>query len=210
MTKPVVIIVGADKGGVGKTTVTRALCDFLQSSGVEYRPFDTEAPKGDLKRFYPVKAEVVDFTDSDGQMKVLDTLGAAVTVIDIRASLLSPTLKMLGEIGLIDPEKYTMIVLHVLENSQVSLAEVKALTDRLAGVRYVPVANRKNGAAFDFELPAGSIEIPMLDAKACAAVDEASLPFSGYVKSGASRVLGGKVDHWLGLVFAQFAGVKLP
>src|ERR1700694_4651651 len=117
MTKPVVIIVGADKGGVGKTTVTRALLDYLQSNGIETRPFDTEAPAGDLKRFYPAKAEVVDFTDSDGQMKVLDSLGAAVTVIDIRAGLLSPTLQTLSDIGFIDPAKYTLIVMHVLGNT---------------------------------------------------------------------------------------------
>jgi hypothetical protein len=30
---PTVIIVGADKGGVGKTTVTRVLLDYLHSNG---------------------------------------------------------------------------------------------------------------------------------------------------------------------------------
>jgi hypothetical protein len=209
MTKPVVIIIGANKGGVGKTLVSRAVLDFLQSNGIDYRPFDTETPQGDLKRFYP-RAEVVDLTDSDGQVKVFDSLGDAVTVIDIRAGLLTETLQTLSDIGFINPEKYTLIVLHVLENSEVSIAEVKSLTDHVAGVRYVAVANSKNGAKFDFILPPGAIEIPMLDAKACRAVDAASATFSGYVKSGASAVLGGKVNHWLGLVFAQLASLRLP
>lgn len=209
MTKPVVIIVGANKGGVGKTLVTRTLLDYLQSNGIDYRPFDTESPQGDLKRFYP-RAEVVDLADSDGQIAVFDTLGDAVTVIDIRAGLLTKTLETLSEIGFINPEKYTVIVLHVIENSEVSISEMQALTDHIAGVRYVVVANSKNGAKFDFALPAGAIEIPMLDASANRAVDAASQTFSAYVKSGVSVVRGGKVNHWLGLVFARFASVKLP
>ena len=38
--KPVVLIVGADKGGVGKTTVTRTLLDYLASKNVSTRAFD--------------------------------------------------------------------------------------------------------------------------------------------------------------------------
>ena len=34
MAKPAVILVGADKGGVGKTTVSRALLDYLSSPEV--------------------------------------------------------------------------------------------------------------------------------------------------------------------------------
>ena len=32
MTKPAVVLIGADKGGVGKTTVARTLLDFLLST----------------------------------------------------------------------------------------------------------------------------------------------------------------------------------
>lgn len=104
MAKPVLIIVGADKGGVGKTMVSRCLLEYFKSKGIEARAFDTEneAPSGMLKRFYGAQTEIVDFTDSDGQMKVLDTLAGAVTVVDIRAGLLSPTIKLLSEIGFIE------------------------------------------------------------------------------------------------------------
>src|SRR6478672_9259897 len=79
MAKPAVIIVGADKGGVGKTTVSRT---------------------GTLKRFHPDVTEVVDMTAIPDQMKVFDTLNAtdaSVTVIDVRAGLLSPTLRALRD-----------------------------------------------------------------------------------------------------------------
>src|SRR5215208_2187553 len=104
MAKPVVIVVGADKGGVGKTTVSRTLLDYFAANNVETRAFDTESPRGTLKRFHPEVTEVVDATQVGDQMKIFDTLGnaqAKVTVIDVRAGLLSPTLKALSEIGLL-------------------------------------------------------------------------------------------------------------
>ena len=53
MAKPVVIVVGADKGGVGKTTVSRTLLDYFSANNVLTRAFDTESPRGTLKRFHP-------------------------------------------------------------------------------------------------------------------------------------------------------------
>src|SRR5208283_4426973 len=53
MAKPAIIVVGADKGGVGKTTVARTLLDYFTAHHVPTRAFDTEAPKGTLKRFHP-------------------------------------------------------------------------------------------------------------------------------------------------------------
>ena len=42
MAKPAVIIVGADKGGVGKTTVSRTLLDYFIAHQIPTRAFDTE------------------------------------------------------------------------------------------------------------------------------------------------------------------------
>src|SRR5471032_1677793 len=58
--KPAVILVGADKGGVGKTTVARALADYLTGKNITTRAFDTESPRGTLKRFHGAMTEVVD------------------------------------------------------------------------------------------------------------------------------------------------------
>src|SRR5438874_13256621 len=92
MAKPVVIVVGADKGGVGKTTVSRTLLDYFSANNVPTRAFDTESPRGTLKRFHPEITEIVDMTTTSDQMKIFDTLnaGTSVTVIDVRAGLLSP------------------------------------------------------------------------------------------------------------------------
>src|SRR5664279_4070722 len=95
MAKPAVILVGADKGGVGKTTVARTLLDYFGAHNKPTRAFDTESPRGTLQRFHPAVTEIVDVLQVPDQMKIFDTLGnaaAKVTVIDIRAGLLSPCL----------------------------------------------------------------------------------------------------------------------
>src|SRR5256885_16566067 len=102
MAKPAVILVGADKGGVGKTTVARTLLDYFTANHVPTRAFDTEVPRGTLKRFHPEATEVVDINSVPDQMRIFDTLGndeSKVTIIDVRAGLMSPTLRSLGDIG---------------------------------------------------------------------------------------------------------------
>src|ERR1044072_4042120 len=120
MAKPAVILVGADKGGVGKTTVARTLIDYFGAHQTPTRAFDTESPRGTLKRFHPDLTEVVDVTSVSDQMKIFDTLGSAdakVTVIDVRAGLLSSTLQALTEIGFLELPKqgqvnFPVVLLH--------------------------------------------------------------------------------------------------
>ena len=93
MTKPALVVVGADKGGVGKTTVARTLlADYFTAHHVPTRAFDSESPRGTLKRFHPDISDIVDVTSVTDQMRIFDTLSdASVTVLDVRAGLLSLT-----------------------------------------------------------------------------------------------------------------------
>src|SRR6202161_4871252 len=105
MSRPTVIVVGADKDGMGKTTVARTLLDYFTAHHLPTRAFDTESPKGTLKRFHPGNRDIVDVTSVADQMRIFDTLtsaDASVTIIDVRAGLLSPTLRALRDIGFLD------------------------------------------------------------------------------------------------------------
>lgn len=125
--KPMVLMVGADKGGVGKTTMTRTLLDYLAAKNTLTRAFDAEHPRGTLKRFFPEITEVVDITTAADQMKMLDTLSTSevkVSVIDIRAGLLSRTLRAFKEVGffdLVDAGEFNFGLFHVVGPSVSSL-----------------------------------------------------------------------------------------
>src|SRR5215831_12310736 len=142
MAKPAVIVVGADKGGVGKTTVSRTLLDYFSANTVATRAFDTESPRGTLKRFYPDVTEIVDMTATADQMKIFDTLNTvtpSVTVIDVRAGLMSPALASLRDIGFLDAAKSgqnTFAVFHILGPSIASLEEIAESASFRGGAKY--------------------------------------------------------------------------
>jgi hypothetical protein len=235
MAKPAVVLVGADKGGVGKTTVSRALLDYLIAHNIPTRAFDTEAPKGTLKRFHPDITDVVDITSTSDQMRIFDTLSSAdaqVTVIDIRAGLLSATLRSLRDIGFLDAAAKTQLtftVFHILGPSIASLEEIGDTASFMTDAHYILVKNFINNTTF-FEWDpatyntyfkkikdAHEITIPKLNEMACEQVELASVPYVSFVANkGAdgqsaaySFVLRGYVRHWLGNVWAEFDRVKL-
>jgi len=235
MAKPAVILVGADKGGVGKTTVSRALLDYFIAHNIRTRAFDTESPKGTLKRFHPDVTEVVDMHSTADQMKIFDTLphtDAQVTVIDIRAGLLSTTLKSLRDIGFLEAAKkaqLTFTVFHILGPSIASLSEIDETVGFMDDAHYILVKNFINNTTF-FEWDpatynsyfnkikdAHDITIPKLNEMACEQVELASVPYVSFVANKASDgqsanysfVLRGYVRHWLGNVWAEFDRVKL-
>jgi hypothetical protein len=235
MSKPTVILVGADKGGVGKTTVTRALLDYFLAHAIPARAFDTESPRGTLRRFFPDITEIVDLTAVPDQMKIFDSLGGTdnrVTVIDIRAGLLSTTLKSLRDIGFIEATKkaqITFAVFHILGPSITSLDEIGETAGYAADGHYFLVKNFINNTSFFEWDPATyqsyfrkirnavELTIPKLDEMACEQVELASVPYFTFVSNRTAKgeqaqysfVLRGYVRHWLGQVWNEFDRAKL-
>jgi hypothetical protein len=235
MAKPTVILVGADKGGVGKTTVSRTLLDYFTAQNTQTRAFDTESPRGTLKRFHPDITDIVDITSVPDQMRVFDTIGTAdakVTVIDIRAGLLSQMLRALRDIGFLEAAKkgqLTFGVFHILGPSIASLDEISEISGFMSDGHYFLVKNFINNTTFfDWDPStynayfkrmkgAGEITVPKLNEMASEQVELAGVPFVSFVanKNAAgdtanySFVLRGYVRHWLGNVWAEYDRIKL-
>lgn len=235
MAKPAVIVVGADKGGVGKTTVSRTVLDYFSANNIPARAFDTESPRGTLKRFHPDITEIVDVTNTSDQMKIFDTLntsGNAVTVIDVRAGLMSPTLASLRDIGFLDAAKsgqITFAVFHILGPSIASLDEIGEIGKYLQGVQYILARNSINETNF-FEWDEGTtrkyfstipkaqeINIPKLNEMAYEQVDLSGVTFKDFIDNRAadgangkfSFVLRGYVRKWCNEIDAEYARVQL-
>jgi len=152
--KPTLILVGADKGGVGKTTISRALLDFFVRKSVLSRAFDTENPRGQLKRFYPGLTEVIDLGNVAHQMKMLDTLETAnvpVTLVDLKAGNMSYALDMFERIGVLEAARggmFNLGLFHVIGPSIASLDEMGEIAKYMQGVNYVVARNFINETNF--------------------------------------------------------------
>jgi len=233
MGQPTIILIGADKGGVGKTTVTRTLLDYFRAHEVPVRAFDTEPPNGTLQRFHPEISEIVDVTSILGQMRIFDTVSdATVTVVDVRAGLLSPTLRALRDIELLDSAKQgllTLIVFHVVGSSITSLEGIEDTVSYTTGVKYFLVKNFINDTSFfewdqatyhSYFNKIGDIEevtIPKLREMAYEQVELASVPFSDFIANKTkygevasySLVVRGYVRHWLRQVWNEYERIRL-
>lgn len=233
--KPTLILVGADKGGVGKTTISRALLDFFARKNVLSRAFDTENPRGTLKRFYPGITEIIDLGNVAHQMRVLDTMETAnvpVTLVDLKAGNLSYALDIFERIGVLEAARagsFDLGLFHVIGPSIASLDEMAEIAKYLQGVSYVVARNFINETNF-FEwdeathkkyfsqIPkAQEIDIPKLNEMAYEQVDVAGVTFKDFVENRAadgshgkfSFVLRGYVRKWLSEIDAEFGHVKL-
>ena len=228
--KPAVLVIGADKGGVGKTTIARTMLDYLRAKSVPARAFDAEYPRGTLKRFHPNATEIVDITATADQMRVLDTLStsdAKVTVIDLRAGHLTATLKAFESNGFFDAVhagEFTFALFHVLGPSIASLNEIDEVMPFAGAGNYFVVKNFINDTSFFewdpavkssyFQKTRDAIEItiPKLTEMACEQVELAGVPFSTFIANknaqcGAgnySLVLRGYVRTWLTQVLAEY------
>jgi hypothetical protein len=226
--KPAVILVGADKGGVGKTTISRAILDYLAAKSTPACAFDTESPRGALHRFHPHETAIVDITETADQMKVLDTLSdsaAKATVIDVRAGQMTETLKALRDVGFLDAVnngQFTFVIIHVLGPSVSSLGEIAEIAPFVKAANYFLAKNHINDTTFfewdpksyasyfgDVEC-AGEITIPKLDEMAYEQVELNGVPFADFVagKQG-SFVLRGYVRTWMRNIAAELDAIGL-
>jgi len=229
------ILVGADKGGVGKTTVSRALLDYFERKNVLARAFDTENPRGTLNRFYPSKAEIIDLSNVADQMRILDTMEKAaenVTVVDLKAGNLSVALDIFDRIGILQAARdgaFDMGLLHVVGPSIASLDEMNEVAKYTKGLEYVVARNFINETNF-FEwdettynkyfarLPnAREIEVPKLNEMAYEQVDLSGVTFSDFISNkdaegkdvNFSFVLRGYVRKWMADLDKQFGDLAM-
>ncbi len=233
--KPTLIVIGADKGGVGKTTVARTMLNYFADNNVPARAFDTEYPRGTLHRFHPDVTEVVDITHTAHQMQILDTLNTAqvnVTVMDTRAGALTTSLNALRDVGFLDAVKageFNFVVFHILGPSIASLAEIAETAPFVADANYFLVKNYINNSTFFDWDPATSqayfgkvksaaeVTIPKLNAMAYEQVEIAGTPFSAFIanKTAAgepaehSFTLRGYVRTWQNTNTEEFNRIRL-
>jgi hypothetical protein len=219
MALPLIAFVGAEKGGVGKTTLSNLLLGYFDERGLPARAWDTESPEGTLKRFFPKTAEIVDLEHSDGQMAVFDTLQQSpVTLIDMRAGILTDTVKLLHALGCVRLAEQGLVriaLFHVIGSSLSSFLEIGGMAKALgASVKHFVVVNHHtNDASFFANMDSVSkdaldssvvIKVPKLATRAMEFVDASSMPFREFGRDPSqSFTMRGYVNDWLEKVYPQ-------
>ena len=219
---PVIVLVGADKGGVGKTTVARALADYLDA--LNPRVIDTQVPAGDLRGFYP-HAEILDLAATTGQMEIFDKL-APLTIIDVAAGLLARTLETLEKVRILSDVRagtVRLLLLYLLGPSVASLSEVVEASRTISGKLEVYfVKNHINATEYYgwekdprfgealLAMKPRMIDVPQLDEIAAESVQRRGQPFSRFMTDAAnSRILRGYVADWMTRVRSEFDRVNV-
>jgi CobQ/CobB/MinD/ParA nucleotide binding domain len=197
--RPTLVLVGAQKGGVGKTTTARLLMHWLAENKRQHAAFDTEHPVGSLARFYPSVTEIVDLSRVADQARVFDTLAAArdgtVLVLDLKAGMFYDILSLMEDLHLFRDARdgaFNLVFLHVIGSTLESTKEIADTFDRFKGASHIAVKNVASGANMDrwdasrareaFLSQGGvEIEVPPLDPLAYQAVDDASTSFRDFV-----------------------------
>ncbi len=157
--------IGGEKGGVGKSLVSRVLAQYFIDRGLPFVAFDTDRSHGSLLRFYRGYASpaVIDRQDSldriveaaadDPQRRVLVDLAAQTQPALVAWMDDSGVPALAGEIGL------TLTYWHVMDAGRDSVDLLAQLLDELGGqIRLVLVQNEVRGDSFDLLAASGQLQ----------------------------------------------------
>jgi hypothetical protein len=147
--------IGGEKGGVGKSLVSRLLAQYLIDRELPFLGFDTDRSHGALLRFYAGYASPV-LVD---RYEALDSIIEAAieqpdrrVLVDLAAQTHDPLVKWMDESGVLEmagESGFEITYWHVMDSGRDSVDLLKKLLDRFgARLGYVLVRNQMRGDDF--------------------------------------------------------------
>ena len=147
--------IGGEKGGVGKSLVSRLVAQYLIDKELPFLGFDTDRSHGALLRFYSGFASPVLIDRYEALDSIIE---AAVEqpdrriLVDLAAQTHDPLVQWMDESGVLDmaaESGFTITYWHVMDSGRDSVDLLKKLLDRFgARLRYVLVRNQMRGDDF--------------------------------------------------------------
>jgi hypothetical protein len=148
-------LVGGEKGGVGKSMVSRLLAQYFIDQQIPFTGFDTDRSHGSLMRFYSEFASPVLVDRYEALDRIVE---AAVerpgqrVLVDLAAQTHEPLVKWMDESGVLDMADLSGLGLsywHVMDSGRDSVDLLARLLDRFGQrVSYVLVRNQLRGDDF--------------------------------------------------------------
>lgn len=226
-------LIGGEKGGVGKSVMSRVFAQYCIDRGVPFQGFDSDRSHGSFMRFYQDYAEHVGLED----FQSLDQLAEAAlrgvgrqVIVDLAAQSSTSLRGWMDDTGVLDLFQDADVAVncwHILDDGRDSLEMLGRLMDDFGPkVRYVVVLNHGRGARFDAfhasrektraqELGARFIELPKLHEGSMRQVDHSNSSFWSAVNAAENgeQLLGildrQRVKVWLRKVYAELDSLGL-
>lgn len=147
--------IGGEKGGVGKSVVSRVLAQYLIDHQAPFIGFDTDRSHATFSRFYGAYASPTVIDDYASLDRIAEAISAEPTrqvVVDLAAQTMPPLSRWIddsGLIGLLAEENIPVRFWHVMDDGKDSLSLLANLLATYGtSVSYVVVLNHGRGADF--------------------------------------------------------------
>lgn len=158
-------LVGGEKGGVGKSMVSRLLAQYFIDRDMPFVGYDTDRSHGALMRFYAGYAStaLVDRYEALDAIieSAIDQPGRRV-LVDLAAQTHDALAKWMDESGVLDLADVSGLAIHywhVMDAGRDSVDLLKKLLDRFGRrLRYVVVRNQLRGEDFSLLDQSGELD----------------------------------------------------
>ena len=226
-------LIGGEKGGVGKSVMSRVFAQYCIDRNILFQGFDSDRSHGSFMRFYRDFAVHVGLED----FQSLDCLAEAAlhgdgvqVVVDLAAQSSSSLRGWMDDTGVMELFREAGVMVncwHILDDGRDSLEMLgRLLEDFKTETRYVIVLNHGRGARFDafhaspqkiraMELGAKIIELPKLHEGSMRLVDHSNSSFWAAVNAAedGSQLLGildrQRVKVWLRKIYSELDSLGL-
>jgi hypothetical protein len=149
-------LIGGEKGGVGKSMVSRVLAQYMIDKNIPFMGFDTDRSHGSLLRFYSDFASpvVVDRYESlDAVVEAAGDNPDKRVLVDLAAQTHERLVKWMDESGVLEAlsdHGLSLAYWHVMDSGKDSVSLLKNLFDRFGSrLNYVLVLNQLRGDNFE-------------------------------------------------------------
>jgi len=220
-------LIGGEKGGVGKSVMSRVFAQYCIDRNIQFQGFDSDRSHGSFMRFYQGFTEHVGLEN----FQSLDRLAEAAlrgndmqVIVDLAAQSSTALRGWLADTGVLELFREAGVMVncwHILDDGKDSLDMLSNLLEEFKNeARYVVVLNHGRGARFDafhaspqkqrtLELGGKIIELPKLHEGSMRLVDHSNSSFWAAINAGENgeQLLGlldrQRVKIWLRRVYAE-------
>lgn len=223
-----ILLIGGEKGGVGKSLVSRALAQYFIDHSMPFVGFDTDRSHGALMRFYADYASPILIDRYEALDHIVETAveqpGIRV-LVDLAAQTHAPLVAWMDDSGVLDlaPENALRITYwHVMDTGRDSVDLLRQVLERFHDrLNYVVVRNQLRGNDFSnleksglldrlSDLGGRVVEIKQLHQSVIQKIDARDSSFWAAKQSGAEFGAGlglmerQRLKTWINNVFAEF------